>query len=259
MANTLKATNGDIEEEVTQSIKENERKEENRSLENPQENSQTAENPELDKTKIEFHKALKEFEGTDPTIRYQIPKLKCSRKLATIITTINQEIFPNYMKNNVTNFIELHNIIYAAAVATVRMSGRKMRNKKRNHSQNKKQIQTRERRLKKQIEDLRKDIGRVKLAQRGKTSNRMKKHIRRMKKKVRVHAKHDPSNAHTTEILVTLKQNYLQSHKSSHGTKKQTKESNKIGFSTPTKEPTIVTPKMKDSLIAKTNCRINRS
>jgi hypothetical protein len=45
-------------------------------------------NPELDKIEIEFHKALQEFEGTDPTIRYQIPKQKCSRKLATIITTI---------------------------------------------------------------------------------------------------------------------------------------------------------------------------
>jgi hypothetical protein len=47
------------------------------------------ENLQLDKIKIEFHKALKEFEGTDPAIRLQIPKQKCSRKLATIITAIN--------------------------------------------------------------------------------------------------------------------------------------------------------------------------
>jgi len=53
---------------------------------------------------------------------------------------------------------------------------------------------------------LRKDIGRVQQAQRGKTSNRIRKHIRRIKKKVHVHAKHDPSNSHTTEILDTLKQ-----------------------------------------------------
>jgi hypothetical protein len=69
MANTLQATNGDTEEEVTQPIKENEQKEENQCLETPQENSQAAENTELDKIKIQFHKALKEFEGTNPTIR----------------------------------------------------------------------------------------------------------------------------------------------------------------------------------------------
>jgi hypothetical protein len=91
------------------------------------ESRQTVENPELDKIKIEFHKALKEFEGTDPAIRLQIPTQKCSRKLATIITAINQEILPEYMKNNVTNFLELHNTIYAAAVATMRMSGGKIK------------------------------------------------------------------------------------------------------------------------------------
>jgi hypothetical protein len=31
------------------------------------------------------------------------------------------------MKNYVTNFLELHNAIYAAAVATVRMSGGKIK------------------------------------------------------------------------------------------------------------------------------------
>jgi hypothetical protein len=81
------------------------------------------ENSELDKIKIEFQKQLKEFEGTDPAIRLQISKQKCSRKLATIVTAINQEILPEYMKNNVINFLELHNTFYAAAVATVRMSG----------------------------------------------------------------------------------------------------------------------------------------
>jgi hypothetical protein len=111
--------NINTDEETAKPLSENEQKEE-QSLET----RQTEENPELDKIKIEFHKALKEFEGTDPAIRLQTPKQKCSRKLATIITAINQEILPEYMKNNVTNFPELHNTIYTAAVATVRMSGR---------------------------------------------------------------------------------------------------------------------------------------
>ena len=43
-------------------------------------------------------------------------------------------------------------------------------------------------------------------AQKGNTSNRLQKHIRRIKKKVHVHAKHDPNNADIMEILDTLKQ-----------------------------------------------------
>ena len=125
VAETFKVTNVNTEKETTQPIDENEQKEEGRSLENPQ----TTENPELNKIKTEFYKALKESEGTDPTIRYQIPKQKCSRKLATIITTINQEILLEYLKNNVTNFLELHDTIYAAAVATVRMLGARIERK----------------------------------------------------------------------------------------------------------------------------------
>jgi hypothetical protein len=55
----------------------------------------------------------------------------------------------------------------------------------------------------------------------------MKKHIRRIKKKVHVHAKHDPSNAHTTEILDTLKQKLsakskrLRRHKEANERKQQ--------------------------------------
>ena len=146
MAETFKETNVNTDEETTQPTDANR---ESQSLENPQ----TAENPELDKIKIEFYKALKEFEGTDPIIRYQIPKQKCSRKLATIINTLNQEILPEYLKTNVTNFLELHNITYAAAVATVRSSGarmgRQIGRKEVNHIQNKTQTPPWERRLQK--------------------------------------------------------------------------------------------------------------
>jgi hypothetical protein len=53
------------------------------------------------------------------------------------------------MKNNVTNFLELHNTIYATAVATVRMLGGKIKNP--DYLQNKQQTPPWERRLKKQI------------------------------------------------------------------------------------------------------------
>ena len=94
-------------------------KKKSRSLEQPP----TVENPELDKEKIEFYKALKELEGTDRTVKYQVPKQKSSRKVSTIITTVNQEIYVEYLKHNVTSSNELHNTIYASAVATVNLSG----------------------------------------------------------------------------------------------------------------------------------------
>jgi hypothetical protein len=46
----------------------------------------------------------------------------------------------------------------------------------------------------------------VQQAQNGNTNNQLQKHICRIKKKVHVHTKHDPNNAHITEILDTLKQ-----------------------------------------------------
>ena len=70
VAVTFKETNGNAEGETAQPTDEKEQREESRNLENPQ----IAENLELDKVKIEFYKALKEFEGTYPKIRCQIPK-----------------------------------------------------------------------------------------------------------------------------------------------------------------------------------------
>jgi hypothetical protein len=226
--------NINTDEETTKHIGENEQKEE-QSLES----RQTEENPELDKIKIEFHKALKEFEGTDPAIRLQIPKQKCSRKLATIITAINQEILPEYTKN-VTNFPELHNTIYAAAVATMRMSRGKIKNNS-DYSQNKKQIPPWESRLKKQISDLRKDTGRVQQVQRGNTSNRIQKHMRRIGEKYT----HMPNTAQVMstprKYLTPSSKSYQQSHKGLDGIRKQMNESNKTDYLLPTKRPTTVT------------------
>jgi hypothetical protein len=83
----------------------------------------------MDKIKIEFYKALKEFEGTDTNTRYQVPKQKCYRRLATIIAAVNREILPECLKHNVTNFVVLHDTVCSAAVATVRLSGGQDRQK----------------------------------------------------------------------------------------------------------------------------------
>ena len=77
-------------------------------------------------------------------------------------------------------------------------------------------------------------------AQKGDTSNRLQKHIRRIKKKVHVHAKHDPNNADITEILDTLKQK-LSAISQRLRRDKEANESNKTGFLPPTIKPTTVT------------------
>ena len=115
MAENFKETNENTEEGATQPTDE---KRESRSLD--------CRKPRPRQNKNRILQDTKKFEGTYPTIRYQIPKQKCSRKLATIITTVNQEILPEYLKYKVTNFLGLHITIYAAAVATVRLSGARM-------------------------------------------------------------------------------------------------------------------------------------
>ena len=91
VAEAFKEANVNAEEETTQPTDKNKQYKDSGRLEH----QLTAENPELDKIKIEFYKALKEFEGKDPTIWYQIPKQKCSQKLATTITTVNRRYFQN--------------------------------------------------------------------------------------------------------------------------------------------------------------------
>lgn len=105
----------------------------------------------------------------------------------------------------------------------MRMMVGNIRNKKLNHSQNKKQIPPWERRLKKQIDDLRKDIGRVQQAQRGNTSNRIIKLICTIKKKYTYTPNMIQAMFTPRKYLIPSSISYLQSHKSSGGTKKQTK------------------------------------
>jgi gamma-glutamyl:cysteine ligase YbdK (ATP-grasp superfamily) len=96
--------------------------------------------------------------------------------------------------------------------------------------------------LQKQIDDLRKNIGQEQQAQRDNTSNRLQKHLHRIKKKVHVHAKHNPNNAHIRELLDILKRKLsarsqrLRRYKEANERKQQ----NRL-FLPPTKKPTAET------------------
>jgi hypothetical protein len=77
------------------------------------------------------------------------------------------------------------------------MSGGKIKNNP-DDLQNKQQAPPWESRLKRQISDLRKDIARVQQLQRGNTSNRIQKHMRRIWKKYT----HMPN---ITQVMSTLR------------------------------------------------------
>ena len=76
-----------------------------------------------------------------------------------------------------------------------------------------------ERRLQKQIDDLRKDIERVQQAQKGNTSNRLQKHIRRIKKKYMYTPNMIQTIPTSRKYLTPPSKSYLQDHNGLGGTK----------------------------------------
>jgi len=107
---------------------------------------------------------------------------------------------------------------------------------------------------------LRKGIGQVQQAQNGNTSKSLQKYISRKKENGVLHAKHDPNNAHITQILDTLKQKLsaksqrLRRYKEANGRNQQHR------FFT-TNEKTYyrnLLVKVNDDPTATTHCRINR-
>lgn len=78
-----------------------------------------------EKTSNEFHKALLEYSGTDPTQRPILPKQQSSKKFGRIIENLNSKVLPEYLKEH-QSFPELHTSIYCAALTAVRLNNGKL-------------------------------------------------------------------------------------------------------------------------------------
>lgn len=158
----------------------------------------------VNKIRDEFFRALSEFDGSDPTCRPSIPKQNSSKKLAIITNILDTEILSNYLEDQ-SAFEDIHNAVYAAAVAATRINGFKMPQYHR-AIKNKDSIYPWERRLRNKVENHRKDIGRLTAFQKGHRGKKLQNHINLIIERNKIHASHNPHNQNLAEVMDTLKQ-----------------------------------------------------
>lgn len=150
-----------------------------------------------------FLTALTNYDGTDPSTRYSLPKLNNSKKLALITQFLNKEILPPYFEENNT-FEAIHLAVYAAATATVSVLGLKSR--KPNEAPRQQREPPWMHRLKKKIANLRRDVARLQQYQNGNRHQKLVQKVNELLRKVTVHAKYNPENQTAAEVMDTQKQ-----------------------------------------------------
>ncbi|XP_052756188.1 uncharacterized protein LOC128201893 [Galleria mellonella] len=151
-----------------------------------------------------FEETLSRFKDTNPTERPYIPKQKVSRKLKYIINYINTKLLSKQITEN-ENFIKTHTTLYCAAFTAAICNGTKIKEQRTDIHQT---IYTPvwQQRLRKKIEDLRRDIGRMIQYMRGNRSRRLKQHIDNIKNTYKIHTKHEEPHVTDNQVLDTLKQ-----------------------------------------------------
>ncbi|CAG4934599.1 unnamed protein product [Colias eurytheme] len=153
-----------------------------------------------------FHEAEQLFANTDPTSRPFIRRQKLTKKFSTIVQYINTTILPTKLHPDI-EFNTLHNILYCAAWTAAKCNGTKIEQQLQeiHHTQTKK-IPSWQKRLEKQIADLRASIGRVTQFINGNRSRRIISTVETIKLKYATHAQHENSNSDPKHFLDTLKQ-----------------------------------------------------
>ncbi|CAG4980406.1 unnamed protein product [Colias eurytheme] len=153
-----------------------------------------------------FHEAEQLFANTDPTSRPFIRRQKLTKKFSTIVQYINTTILPTKLHPDI-EFNTLHNILYCAAWTAAKCNGTKIEQQLQeiHHTQTKK-IPSWQKRLEKQIADLRASIGRVTQFINGNRSRRIISTVETIKLKYATHAQHENSNSDPQHFLDTLKQ-----------------------------------------------------
>lgn len=110
------------------------------------------------KWKNEFHANLVKYTGTDPSLRPNIPKIRYSSSYNKILSTANSQL--KQIMPQVNDLQELHLHIYCAALASVTANNQNQV-KPRNAATPRTTQPAWERRIIQNIENLRKNIGRV--------------------------------------------------------------------------------------------------
>lgn len=156
--------------------------------------------------RMEFTRALLEFEGTNPLVRPSIPRQNSSRRLAIAAELMNNMILPNYLEQHASTFDELHTAIYAAAVAIVRLTGGEIVVSRPPGRLLQKKGPAWMHRLTSQIKELRGQIGRLTQYIAGNRSKKVVLCFRKLERSTAVHTKQDPPNNTPELMLDTLHQ-----------------------------------------------------
>ncbi|XP_030765588.1 uncharacterized protein LOC115889668 [Sitophilus oryzae] len=86
----------------------------------------------------EFQTLLIEYTNMNPICRPKLPKQNNSRKLIRYTKIMDENILPKYLPH-ITNFLDLHTHIYAAAAAIIKASGGRIQNIERKHNKDQKE------------------------------------------------------------------------------------------------------------------------
>lgn len=158
-----------------------------------------------EKTSNEFHKALLEYSGTDPTQRPILPKQQSSKKFGRIIENLNSKVLPEYLKEH-QSFPELHTGIYCAALTAVRLNNGKPILLSKKPIKKKIREPPWEKRLKAHIIQIRQDVNRLQQYKNGVRGKRLNNKVIRILKISTRQSMEESGNTVLQETLETLKQ-----------------------------------------------------
>ncbi|KAG6438808.1 hypothetical protein O3G_MSEX000243 [Manduca sexta] len=151
-----------------------------------------------------FWETFHTFKDTHPTTRPYLPKLKPSKRLASIINYLNTDILTKIVTID-TDFKTTHAIIYCAAYTATKFNGAKILDTCNLNSNSERKPRW-QRRLEGRISELRANIGRLTEYIRGVRSTALQKHINKIKEQYKIHSQHETQNNDLSHYLDTLKQ-----------------------------------------------------
>ncbi|KAL0841160.1 hypothetical protein ABMA28_014906 [Loxostege sticticalis] len=176
---------------------------------------------------------LLKYKGTDPGHRPKLPRLKTTRELSRIISIFNQEILPHKL-TEIENIVDTHTFIYCTALTIVTHLQIKIKTRTNRPKTNKPAWQMR---LETDIEQLRKDIGRLTQFKNGNKAKKLVQKVKAILEKTKTHSKYDDPNKKLDEHLDTLKQKLaIKSHRLNRYKKSQSRKQNNKLFSTNEKQ-----------------------
>lgn len=153
----------------------------------------------------ELHKALAEFDGTDPARRPRLPKLRTNKNTNNIINSFNVLLKDFVAERNTLE--KLHALIYCAAVAVLRSHKQQVYILKSSTNRSISKKAPWQRRLEIEIEDIRREMGRItEFRQTKHPSKRLRAHIRKIFKKAGANATGPNHQLHLNEYMDTLRQ-----------------------------------------------------